>query len=618
MQQSGCSQTKGAASLVVSLTPTTWTASWLISLNSASSPPLRRSPKQRLGSFPTNQYPILKDVTPRPFPVETVPDDIYVPQASSLSDPGVILHPPSTLHGKRSTHGLTAAARSKAHRPETILEEALPLPPMPSLASPPNNDEIPVPESILAAEVVTAASVVVHLMAQHQLAMPPLGGFDQLTAAYLSRKARSKKETGAPGEQSQSQVASINRFAKVQVVGFDTFPRTMSEMCTLYPQSQRGEYLASAGIDVNDVTSVRAGACKLLAHPAALQLHNFAKLFQSRAPTCWSPDIEATLLALAKGQVPRVSVAWLGMCLATVAIGTANSPPLSLDDIGDTGNDPGHQPELAVLIEFGLTCYYLSSEIADRSLDLYDVSDTSAGLAQLQVTSWLSTTSLFSEDPQKWHVYWSLKAWGICKHYGFHKVNRLRSGLLHQNQMDPATADYFPTPAHFKVELVMRAVWGLVIVAALQSIISNTNRCFLDEEVECDYPSSLTRDGTPAAQHPNPEISDECFESWSQFVHIQHLYVRMITGRLGQKSFWVDVSKVESDLADSARDYLSSAAAREPAKRWLDAVAAVLEARLVILDQLCAEFEGIAADADAYKAHNAQPRLPSGRTDLSG
>lgn len=552
------------------------------------------------------------------LPLEFLPHAPYVSQTSSYSDPGASFH----------RHPQPARASKKTRRPEAAIAEEAdgggggtsassaappPFPPPPSAAqSFDDNAEVVVPETILGREVVTAGSVVAQLLDRFaHLSMPEGGAFDQATAALLARQVASS--SASHSSPSSWRVPSVNRRCAVELIDYASAPRSMADMCRVVPD--RRAFLASAGIDVDDVASVRASALRLLAHPAARQLHDLANLFHSRAPTFWAPDVEATIDEATAGRhhaSSSSSTAWLGMCLAIVAIGTTNAPPLPLDG----GGGASGQPHLAVLIEFGLTCYYLASEIGDRCAE-YD--GGRHALNALQVTSWLSTTSLFSENPHRWHCYWSFKAWDICKQNGFHRVNRRRQQALTSELLySPRDASLPPSAG---VELTMRAVWGLVIVAALQSIVGKTNRSFLDEPVECDYPASLIPPGTPAHLHPIPQVSDECFEAWSQYVHIQHLFVRMITSRLGQRTFWTDVSEMEQERGGGrgATTALESSPPHPPsATQWLRTVSAVLEARLEVLDAFCEEFEAIAFDAYAYKLHDAQPRLPNGRTDLSG
>lgn len=500
-----------------------------------------------------------------------LPQDAYVSYTASWSDPG-LSHPTHQRPARSKRAALNSRlVGSKARKTTTVAEEA----PLPPSSAPDRQDDIDVtvPETVQGREVITAGSVVAQLMEKHQIPMPEHGGQDQCTAAYISSLIRQNYDS----QGSRPQVMSISRLGQPELIDFATSPRTMAAMCRLIPREDRQAYLSSARINAEDTSSVRAGACRLLGHPAAKQLHDFANRFHSRAPTFWAPDVEKTIDAIGKGHSPQVPIAWLGLCLAIVAIGTTNASPLP---IGRQG--PGQQ-QLASLTEFGFTCYSLACEIGDRSADFYDVGDASAPLAQLQVTSWLSTTSLFSEDPHRWHCYWTFKAWAICKQHGFHKVTRRRWNVPAR---DGVASRAFPTSSQMKIELLMRAVWGLVIVAALQSIMGNTNQSFLDEEVLCDYPLSLIRDDVPPNEHPVPQASDECFEAWSQYVHIQHLYVRMITGRLGQKSFWLDVSEVEAQLDKGGA---CQSADVEPAKRWLRAVGAVLQARLEVLDALCDE-----------------------------
>ncbi|CAO1631383.1 unnamed protein product [Parajaminaea phylloscopi] len=471
---------------------------------------------------------------------------------------------------------------------------------------------------LMSDEVSGAASAVSMIMSSNRHSLPQGGGHDQATAALLQTLPEPSHSNA-----SSSRVLALDGTGRLFTTDLHSCPKTLDQVFQKYRNMLDITYFESIGVDITSGPSIRAACLRTVTHPACTHMSDYAAHFLSRAPTLLETELRATVeRALSGGAtVESLTTQQLAIHLIAACLASSSCLPLPLED------GRSH----AVVLEFGYACFQLAAAVA---LPLYgaDFGFTDP-LHIVQVQSWLSTAALFSDQPVQLHLFWSQTAWMSIKKYNFHTYQTSLEGRF----------DAFgkARDAERRGEMIVRAVWGIVIVANFQHLLMPSLPPMTDEEITCSYPRPLDPPGVPLSRFTERHYSEEIFIAWSQYTEVHHLLQQLMWSPMMRKDFWEEVDDLwQHYLGDTAlndaysnikleggpgmhgdrtpRSQVGGAAGDSSHEMWKLAATRVLDDWSGRLDKINSHLTAIASDAAFFKSHNAQPLLSLGIPDLSG
>lgn len=325
----------------------------------------------------------------------------------------------------------------------------------------------PDPGSLLRAdEVPDAGSLVSRIVASNNQILPSGGGHDQATAALLQTLKEQTQEPIVPPTSPQ-RILALDGIGRLFTTDLQSCPKTLAQVFAKYRDTLDLTYFESIGVDVTSAASIRAAFIRQVAHPACTHMSDYASFFLNRAPTLLDSKLRETVRRAVQGgsATDNVPTHEFAIHLIAACLASASCLPLPLED----------GKSYAVVLEFGYACFRLAAAVG---LPLYGADFSPVDpLCLVQVQSWLSTASLFSDQPVELHYFWSKTAWMSIKQFGFHKVRTEPSRKFDHNGR--------LTPEAERAEMTVRAVWGIVIVANFQHLLMPAMPPMTDEAVTC-------------------------------------------------------------------------------------------------------------------------------------
>lgn len=373
----------------------------------------------------------------------------------------------------------TAVNRHPYHplsRPAAAFKDPVPVPqamlppPPPAAQIPPAIDPNAQTQSV---EVPGSASSVRDLLEKSNALMPIGGGSDQATAAVLQTRFSSILgfEGADQDDDKPSRVYAVGGDGRVRLTPLHSYPKRVAEVFAHQSSMSDLAYLQSIGIDPTDAASLRAGIARLVAHPAAAQMHHYIKLFGNRAPSVVEHIIWDTFSKVQRGESDDLSLEQMALAVTVASLAGSDCLPLPLDG----------GKAYAAIPEFATACYKVAVEIAMPRHGAALVPPDP--LEALQLHSWLCTASAYTDKPIEGMIFWSQSSWAIVKQHG-----------MHHTKTDPRKRTETCTGAELRAELTVRAVWGLVIVSNFSALLAPGMPPPIAEEItasECARASSV-------------------------------------------------------------------------------------------------------------------------------